>query len=370
MILKKLVHKIATALLVSGLFVSTGCGQTQSFNGFIPNSSQYMTSFQTSYSMMSVTQQQAPNYGPGGISSEDGLMTLYVEPEAGVTPIVNALNSAKKSIDIQIYMLTNYDVLDALKAATKRGVTVRLLMEKEPFNPSNPASPLTTNIDTANKLTDSGILIKWSNKAKFNFTHQKSILIDNEVGIIMSLNLTRSAVVQNREYFVFTKNPTHVKEMENIFNADWNDKNYVPGNINDLVLSPVNSRAQFAKLIQSATKDIKIEFEVMSDDQLFSLLGAKAKQGVNINIIVEPSGKASAQKLKALGVNNVNFIDVLTLHAKLIVIDGVRAYFGSINMTNGSMEKNRELGIIVNDKNLLQKLTGTFGDDWKNSKPF
>jgi cardiolipin synthase A/B len=53
---------------------------------------------------------------------------LIVQPEAGVVPVVNAIKSARKSIDIFIFRFDRDEVEKALAAAVQRGVTVRALI--------------------------------------------------------------------------------------------------------------------------------------------------------------------------------------------------------------------------------------------------
>ena len=52
------------------------------------------------------------------------------------------------------------------------------------------------------------------------------------------------------------------------------------------------------------------------------------------------------------------------MHAKIIVVDGVKAFVGSENISTQSLDQNRELGIIVSDTTILNKLQSTFQTDW------
>jgi phosphatidylserine/phosphatidylglycerophosphate/cardiolipin synthase-like enzyme len=58
-------------------------------------------------------------------------MSLIVEPEDGIGPILGAINRAKTSIDIGIFRLDRPDVSKALQAAVARGVPVRTLIAAE-----------------------------------------------------------------------------------------------------------------------------------------------------------------------------------------------------------------------------------------------
>jgi len=54
---------------------------------------------------------------------------LIVEPDAGPGPIVDAIRNAKKSIDMEIYLLTNKSVINVLEEDANNGITVRVMLE-------------------------------------------------------------------------------------------------------------------------------------------------------------------------------------------------------------------------------------------------
>src|SRR5580658_8830908 len=54
--------------------------------------------------------------------------TLVTEPDQGLTPIYNLLASAKKSIDMTMYELTDVTVVDALANAAAAGLAVRVIL--------------------------------------------------------------------------------------------------------------------------------------------------------------------------------------------------------------------------------------------------
>ena len=321
--------------------------------------------------------------------SQDGKQTLFIQPQAGAAPIINAVKAAKTNIDIQIYMLTMKELIPELIEASKRNVQVRLIMEKAPFNPVDPTNGLPTNLITYKKLKDpatnklyKNIYIKWSNKCEFGtecspiafgFTHQKSMLIDSKVAYIMSMNLSGTAVANNREYLVADTSPAIVSEVKKVFESDWNGQAYVAPQTN-LVVSPVNSRKHLETLITNAKKTLLMGFEVWGDDSILNLLAQKQKAGVEIKILMGHYKKVScnlefAQKLKAVGITNIKFLGVPFLHGKVLISDN-SAYIGSINTTTNSMEKNREMGIVMTDTKLVNALKLSFNQDFSaNSDP-
>jgi len=70
------------------------------------------------------------------------------------------------------------------------------------------------------------------------------------------------------------------------------------------------------------------------------------------------------QLLASNGVTQVAFMKNIKMHAKCIVADGARAFLGSENLTPTSLDKNREIGILINDPLLVAKLRDTAAADW------
>jgi phosphatidylserine/phosphatidylglycerophosphate/cardiolipin synthase-like enzyme len=57
----------------------------------------------------------------------------------------------------------------------------------------------------------------------------------------------------------------------------------------------------------------------------------------------------------------------MLVHVKSILVDGQRAYMGSENLTSGSLEKNREVGLVVSDAPVLTTMTSTFEADFASA---
>jgi len=54
----------------------------------------------------------------------------------------------------------------------------------------------------------------------------------------------------------------------------------------------------------------------------------------------------------------------LYLHAKAIVADGHTAFVGSQNFSTSSLDDNRELGIITNDRPVVEPVGATLASDF------
>jgi phosphatidylserine/phosphatidylglycerophosphate/cardiolipin synthase-like enzyme len=54
----------------------------------------------------------------------------------------------------------------------------------------------------------------------------------------------------------------------------------------------------------------------------------------------------------------------------VIVADGARAYVGSENLSQTSLDKNREVGLVVTDASSIAPLVSSFETDWTGGTLF
>jgi phosphatidylserine/phosphatidylglycerophosphate/cardiolipin synthase-like enzyme len=296
---------------------------------------------------------------------------VFVEPDAGEAPVVDAIQQASSSVWVEVYLMTDSAVIQALEDAAGRGVQVRVLLEAHPYGSGseNPQQLL-------DELNAAGVQAQASDPV-YHYTHEKGMIIDGKTAYIMTCNLTRSGLggsssTANREYGVIDSNSDDVNEVKAIFNADWNHQTpqlTVPR----LVVSPVNARADTAALIASAHKSLLLEDEEMYDTQSEDALIAAAKRGVSVQVVLPaPSSSGSSNdsdvaRLLAGGVQ-VRYITAPYMHAKLIIVDNTIAFTGSENFSSTSLDENRELGIVISDPNAISTFINVFGQDWAQAQ--
>ena len=297
---------------------------------------------------------------------------VFVEPDMGDHPITDAIHNAKKSVWLEIYILSDTNVIHALEDAANAGIDVRVMLEPHPYGSSSPTRVM-------DELQATGVKVETSSPA-FALTHEKGMIVDSTTAYIMTSNFSRSGLggyssssnYNNREYDIIDSNATDVTAVMAIFQADWN-RTTAQFNDPNLVVSPVNSRGAFISLINSAHSTLLIEAEEMNDSMIEQAISAAAQRGVHVEVILPaPSGSHDSNSsgiatIKQSGVQ-VEEDSHLYMHAKIIVADGRKAFVGSENISTQSLDQNRELGIIVSDTNVLNTLQQTFQKDWGNSR--
>ena len=306
--------------------------------------------------------------------------TLIVEPDDGRTLVLNALTTAKKSIELTIYELSDPQIVSALNAAQQRKVAVRVLYNWYSFPPDTQQREIMPVIQ---QLKAAGIQCQPA-PAKFEVTHEKAFVIDGSTAIVMTFNLTSEYFSDTRDFGIVTTVPAEVAEIAAVFAADWSGKPIAPS-VASMVWSPDNSRTKLTSLINGAKKTLDIYCEEADDPGTLGAMVAAAKRGVKVRFIaavLSGQGKANgnARGITYLESGHVNAVcksfpfvaqgiqHQMYIHAKMALADYettyAQAYIGSENFSCVSLDDNRECGIIVSEPAILDRLSATFNADW------
>src|SRR5438477_337327 len=201
---------------------------------------------------------------------------VYVEPDDGEQIITGAIRGARKSVWLEIYILSDRNVIRALEDAANNSIDVRVMLEPHPFGGGSSPSK------TIDQLKATGARAQYTSP-DFTLTHEKGLIIDS------------------------------------------------------------------------------------STEQA---LTSAAQHGVHVEVILPaPSGSSGDSNSQGIATIKQGGVQVredsqLYMHAKIIVVDGVKAFVGSENISSQSLDQNRELGIIVSDATVLNRLQSTFQTDW------
>ncbi len=302
--------------------------------------------------------QSAPT--PAATAVSPGQQTLYVLPDDGPEPLLDWIDAARTSIRIKIYVFTDDAMRDALIRAANRGVDVRVLIDPEPVGGGE------GNMQTFQALKDAGVRVKWAS-GPYKHYHEKSIVIDDRRAIIATFNFTYSSFTKNREFAVVTTQPDVVADVAQIFDADWAGEGVAWSEETPIVLSPVNSRARLTALIEEAQQTLWLEEATLLDDDLTQALVRAAQRGVDVRFLAprreDNLAEKQFQRLQQAGAT-IALLDEPYVHAKAILVDGRRAFIGSVNLSFTSLELNRELGIITEEPEVVSRLAEVMARDW------
>ncbi len=285
--------------------------------------------------------------------SEQRDMTLLVEPDGGIAPLLAEIKRARDTIDTTIFRFDLAEIEKALQAAVTRGVKVRALIAH-------------TNSDGEKRLRklelrflELGITLARSGDDLVRY-HGKMLIVDRAVLTLMLFNYTHLDLARSRSFAVTTANARLVAEASKLFEADMTRQPYAP-DLDSFVVSPENSRPVLADFIKGAREQLLIYDPKLSDRMMIRMLRERAKKGVEIRILGKVGRSAAAL--------NAEKLRGLRLHARVIIRDGRRAFFGSQSLRQLELDARREVGVIVDDAAVLKQMVSVFEADWAAAKP-
>jgi phosphatidylserine/phosphatidylglycerophosphate/cardiolipin synthase-like enzyme len=296
--------------------------------------------------------------------------TLVTEPDQGLTAIYNLLSSAKKSIDMTMYELNDPKVTAILTSAAAKGVVVRVILDQN--------NEKASNTPTYNTLTAGKVAVHWANPA-YACTHQKTIAIDAATSAIMTLNLTQEDYATTRDFAVITNDPADVAAIEATFNADFTDAAINPPTGDNLVWSPTNSRGALTALIEGAAKSLLISQEEFDDTGIQTLVEAALRRGVAVTLVQENMGGKYSPVLTTLKRAGASIATYSSrtgyyIHAKTVLADygtaRAKLFVGSENFSTDSLDKNRELGLILSDPACMAGVEAAITADYNGGTKF
>jgi phosphatidylserine/phosphatidylglycerophosphate/cardiolipin synthase-like enzyme len=286
---------------------------------------------------------------------------LIVAPEDHTDLILAALRGARRRVLVEMYMLTAPDAVSALLAAKVAGADVRVLLEPAPYGDPGANQPAFAALSAA------GIDVRWIART-VGLVHAKLIVLDDTTALVMTLNLTGAGLRNNREFAAFDRDPGDVAWAETVWNADAIGGSPGPPPAGaGLLVSPLDARSRLGASIDAAAGAIQVEIEELSDADLVTRLVAARTGGVAVDIVApaanrSPATTAALGRLAAAGAT-VRVLAAPTVHAKAMVVDGLRAYVGSMNFTRASLDDNREFGLLLDDPSTVARIGATISVD-------
>ena len=294
---------------------------------------------------------------------------LITEPDQGLAPVYSLLRSANRTIDMTMYELADPVAEQILAQAAANHVAVRVILDRN--------LEFRNNQQAFDYLQQNGVQAVWAAK-RYAATHQKTIIVDGAVAAIMTLNLTARSYASTRDFAVLEYDAADIAAIEQVFNADFDDGAAVTAAGTGLVWSPKQSAAALLDIIRSAQSSLCIEAEEMSDSAIVNALAEAARVGVNVQVVMtyDKSYARNLTKLAEAGaqVRIYSPDAAIYIHAKLILTDfgtpHAAAFLGSENFSSPSLDRNRELGLILTDAAILSSLEQTLTRDFESGTPW
>ncbi len=336
------------------------------------------------------------------------------------SPHLDMIQRATRSLDLEVYTISDLRVWRALSQAVDRGVRVRMVKDAAPVGsesckiltpPNSKDTPDCREIKSiVAKIRRRGGVVAF-NKANLCgkspeancFEHGKMLVVDREVALVSSGNFDPTSLCGlpedsddergildfqaallgqrcNRDYSVKVDDPTGVSALARVFERDYAGEPFalseeVGAAASFLTVSP-EARTSLLSALSEATEEVWIQNQYLKDPEMNSVLTDLARRRVRVNIGVasfcafgrpSASDRAKAQDtfgaFERLGIKTRIFSQQIRvggkpgyLHGKALVIDGKKAWIGSINGSRTAFDFNREFGVFLEGEEQAQAL--------------
>jgi cardiolipin synthase A/B len=319
--------------------------------------------------------------------------------------LLDAMAAARDSIHFSTFI---YEVgrvpkrfADALSAAARRGIEVRVVLDRSGSKRIPPA--LITQMRDAGCLVHWFRPVQWFTWAKYNHrTHRKLLIVDGKlaftggVGIADEWDGEGDSPAHWRDTHVRIVGPA-VAAVQAAFVDNWNEatgelpiaEKHFPqldptGDVRICAIqsNPANatSAAQrsMAVLIAGSSRRLWITnaYFVPTPPFIKALCDAKAR-GVDAKILVpgryhnQPAVRSASRRTwPALLRGNIELYEFepTMIHGKIVLVDGTVTSIGSINFDPRSFALNAEFGVVALDKGITAQLEEAFLSDLRRAR--
>lgn len=275
-------------------------------------------------------------------------MRLLIQPGDGPAPLIQAINGAKRSVEIAIFRFDQREIETALAHAVSRGVSVNALIA----HTNRTGERSLRNLEM--RLLAAGVTVART-AGDLQRYHGKYLIVDRSELFVLGFNLTYLDIGRSRSFGMVTRSRNLVREAARLFEADAKRNPYEPG-LDALVVSPANARQRLASFIRGARKQLLIYDPKISDAGMVGLLEERARLGVDVRIIGKVTRKNARLATRKLA--------QWRLHTRTMIRDGQLAFIGSQSLRGIELDLRREIGVIFRDARMVSRMLKTFHDDW------
>jgi len=273
--------------------------------------------------------------------------------------------SAKATIDAAVYDIDNQTITDALIAANKRGVKVRIMTDTDNMtDKDNPALPRKQIVD----LKNAGIEVKEDHRS--GIMHQKFLIVDNKTVWTGSMNLTSNAMYRDNNNVLKIESTQlaadyneEFKRMfeQNILGPNAHQIPFPEVKVGDasikLYFSPKGgTKAAVIEELSKSQHSIKFMTFSLTDPAIKDLVLTKKAAGLQIEGVMDECLSRSQYSLikpfKAAGLSFLRDGNQALLHHKVIIIDDQTVITGSFNYSDSAENSNNENTLVIKSKSI------------------
>ncbi|MGH9385802.1 MAG: phospholipase D-like domain-containing protein [Vicinamibacterales bacterium] len=262
---------------------------------------------------------------------------LVLDPSKRRDALLGVIASAKRRLVLSLFRCDDLTVLDALANALERGCDVEAILTKRAKGGKKRLKKLW------GALEEMGAVVTWYADPVVKY-HAKYLVADGTTAVVTTLNPTERCFSRTWDCLLITDDTSVVRGLLGLFRADTMGTPISMGRGlgTRLIVGPERSRAEYRRLISSATRSIRILDHKLSDPDLVRLLRERRAEGVTVSVVGH----------QALG--------LLEPHGKMMILDESRAVMGSTALSTLSLDFRREVSVVIDDAMLVKQLNWAY----------
>ena len=359
--------------------------------------------------------------------TEPAAVYPFTSPESTREAFLAFLGSARTSILAAVYTLTDPTIAGLLADAARRGLDVEVLLEGAPVGGIDPDA-----WGLAGSLAAAGAHVRWLDGApdvvkRYRYLHAKYAIVDGRAAWIGSENFGPSGFPPpggsgNRGWAVAIEDPVLAGHLGLVFDDDFDPRRRdsilaeasslgpglagpVPGPwptapprpavAARLVIAPDQAlwAGGLLDLLDAARESVWIELFYLEDawgegpNPFLEATLRAARRGVTCRILLDgswwnddPEAEGNddvAARLNAFAERDglpleVRLVEprgpIDRVHNKGVLVDGRAVFVGSMNWAHGSATENREVGVIVEGRELAGAFEASLLADWGTAR--
>lgn len=321
------------------------------------------------------------------LSAAQGISVYFTNPpqkRAGadhpMSRFIQFTRSAERTLDIAIYDLDLIPLADAILAAAKRGVAVRMVVDSD-----------TLESAALHRLIDAGIGIVPDRRKPF--MHNKFAIADGVRVWTGSWNFTKNCSFRNEnnalwiesegmaavyaEEFaeMYEGNVFGNRKDEGLFGITGKEKYYArvgEADVN-MYFAPDNDVEEIiVERIRKAERSVDFLAFAFTSDPIAQALAAAVRRGVTVRGVYDKSGAKGTGSRYVQLVSSGADVRVKrgagVMHHKVIIIDGGIVITGSYNFTRSASLRNDENLLIISDPETAARYAAEFAKIFSQSR--
>lgn len=291
--------------------------------------------------------------------------------------LATAINGVQRTLDIAAFEWNLQSLTDAVLAAHRRGVQVRMVVDDE--------HTIRDSQSTIKQLIDAGVPVVGDERSAL--MHNKFMILDSTVVWTGSWNYSINDTYRNNNNAVSLRSQKLVQNYQTEFNEMFVNHKFgptSPENTPNIGFSQdgIPMQVYFASedpvvialiaTLGRANKSIRFMNFSFTDYDVAKVIIERAQAGVSAQGIFETTGSqteySELRTLFCAGVSARQDGNKYVLHHKVFIVDDTTIVTGSFNISSNATRSNDENLIIISDPDLAAQYIAEFNRRWQESK--